>query len=202
MENFLQACLMLEIFLIMIVGILIPIAAARRRRRRRNPNFFMQHFVAQLPLGTLGSSTVVKQAVTAALETKQKMISVDCQFSIDNYTNTPLDGPLVVGFNHSDYTVGEVQEALDTPVSNQGSRTEIERNRRWVRRVGTLVPIGINDGTIGSMVLRNGQPIRTKLNWVINDGDALEFFALNSGSSGLATGAVLNISGTIHGVWT
>ncbi len=175
--------------------------ARAKRGRKRSKNFAALQFVGQLPLGTLGSVTVVKQDLTVPYEQSFHVISVDCQFSLSKFENNSSDGPIICGYNHSDYTVGEVGEALDTPVASPGNKVEQEKNRRWVRRVGSLVMPGVQDATIQSAVLNDGKPIRTKLNWTIDEDDSLEVFAFNAGSSGLTTGSTLDISGTIYGYW-
>ncbi len=200
MENFLQACLMLEIFLI-IIGIAIPIGAMAKARRRRRRAFDPLRFTATTPLGALASLTVISARLMGSdLEEDYFVNSVDASWSMKDFTITADDGPIVVGFHHNDYSVTEVKEALEVNLLGPANKIEQERMRRLVRIVGTLGPVGVTGDVVGAR-LNHGDLIRTKLNWVIDDGSSLNMFAYNRGSGAITTGADVECVGTTFGRW-
>ncbi len=154
-----------------------------------------------MPIGALGGALAEAQSIYAALESKFHLVTCESTWSINNYSNDPLDGPVLVGYAHSDYTDAEIAEALDTVVLSPGNKIEQEKNRRLVRVVGTMAALGSATTVVGNMELNDGKPIKTKLNWTINEGDSVNMFAFNQGSATILTGAVLNVGGTQWGYW-
>ncbi len=172
-----------------------------KRRRRSGRNFTSLRFGGLLALGSLGSNAAVLNGLQdGSLLTEDLFVmSVDGTWSLDNYTNVLADGPVTCGYAHSDYSATEVQEALQVNLLGPGTKIEQERLRRLVRVVGTF-----NQGVAGGVqfqTLNDGRPIRTKLNWMINDGFTINQFAFNEGSGALTTGALQNVRGRIYGRW-
>ncbi len=101
------------------------------------------------------------------------------------------EGPITVGYAHSDYTVTEIKECLEANTAiSQGDKVANEKSNRLVRVVGTL-------GGSPNSVLNDGKPIATKLNWLITIGDQVNMFFFNEGTSSLTTGAVVNCAGNL-----
>ncbi len=164
-------------------------------RRRRSRNSVAIPFLASLTLGTLTNGSVVAvDTLGANLDEDLFAVSIDCQVGLHDLT--PGEGPLEVGFAHSDLSVTEIAEALDASVlSPAGDTIARERARRPVRKMGNFSSVA------ESAVIGEGQPHRTTLKFLIGDGFSLDFWAINRSGGTLTTGAIMKISGTIFGNW-
>ncbi len=107
------------------------------------------------------------------------------------------DGPVTVGFAHSDYSVTEIKEALESALSiSPSDKISAERARRLVRIVGQFTP-QVQDATSGGMVLNDGKPISTRLNWPMSIGMQVNIFAYNNDNNALQTGAIVHAMGDL-----
>ncbi len=105
---------------------------------------------------------------------------------------TAGEGPVTVGYAHSDYSITEIKECLEAFAAiDQGDKVAQERANRLVRTVGTVRFPG------GAAALNDGKPIKTRLNWLINIGDSVNMFAFNEDIGVLTTGALLTASGDL-----
>ncbi len=101
---------------------------------------------------------------------------------------TAGDGPIIVGYAHSDFSVTEIKEAIEASASiSVGDQVAQERANRKVRLVGQLTDL-VEE-------LNDGKPVKTKLNWLIPIGKEVNIFAYNDGAALLTTGAVVSCSG-------
>lgn len=142
------------------------------------------------PLGTLGNITVISVGITGSADGAYRMISVQGVWSLKNLTSG--EGPIVVGFAHSDYTVVEVKEAIEANASiSVGDKVTNEKANRLVRIVGVFE----GDGDDLDTTLNDGRPIKTRLNWFIPIGKAVNLFAYNDSGATLTTGAIVDLSG-------
>ncbi len=106
-----------------------------------------------------------------------------------------LDGPVLVGYAHGDYTVGEIKEAIESGGSIVvGNKIVQEQANRLVRIVGAFT----NNGTDNADVtLNDGKPIKTRLNWLIPIGQTFNLFVYNDGSAAIETAAkFVKVNGT------
>ncbi len=182
-ENFIQACLMLEIFLL-----LMCLLAAKRRSSRRR--FYLREVRVTAnsgDLSTLAAATVIKTTVLPdPVGRAYRAMSFKGTWAIQALA--AADGPIVVGFAHGDYTITEIKEAIESVGSIvQGNKIAQEQSNRLVRIVGTFT--GDRD------MLNNGNPIKTRLNWPIQIGQTLDMFVYNDGSV-MTTGAFQKINGS------
>ncbi len=139
-------------------------------------------------LVTLAGVTVLKTGLTAAADGAYRAMSARGIHSVLGLT--AADGPITVGFCHSDYSVTEVKEFIENALSiSIGDRIAQERAKRWVRIVGEC--------SSEDPVLNEGKPISTRLNWLIPIGKFIEMFAYNNNSGALTTGAIQNFSGKL-----
>ncbi len=105
---------------------------------------------------------------------------------------TTGDGPLTVGICHSDYSNTEVKECLESGASiDQGDKIAQEQGNRLVRIVGSMLP-GEEEN------LNDGKPIKTRLNWMIDIGSAVNVFVYNEGSGSLTTGSLMKLTGSLY----
>ncbi len=185
---------MIEIMLLAII--IIGATRKGKRRRRYSPGFAAISFTTAISLGTLGSDTVVTQAMFSnAFEENFYAMSCKAQWGYRNGTIT--EGPVEVGYAHSDYTVGEVAEKLSADESNvRGDKIANEQSRRDVRRAGMFA------GAVTDDVLNDGRGIKTALRFRIGNNFNLNVYARNRSGAVLTTGGLIIITGTLYGRYT
>ncbi len=138
-----------------------------------------------LDLGTLASKTAVFSSFDTVNE-RTLVSSIVGFYSLSDFTDAVGDGPILVGLAHSDYLLAEIEEYLEQAASwNEGDKKAQEIGKRQIRRVGVFES-SVADSQ-GSAVLNDGKSIKTKLNWIVNQGQTINLFAYNMGDSALAT---------------
>ncbi len=179
---------MIEILAMLLV--LLGLAKHPKRSGKRRYSLRRVRVTPELPLLTLASDTVIKTVTVGSSDIAYRLISAVLTWTIKSLTGG--DGPITVGFAHSDYTITEIKECLESTQSiNQGNKISNEQANRLVRVVGTF-------STTGGSQLNHGEPIKTRLNWLISIGDEVEVFAYNEGTGALSTGAVVNCAGSFY----
>ncbi len=175
---------MLELILVAIAGLFV----AKRSGRRRRFNLRRVRITAEQALATLATDTALVVSSTGNSDGQYRAITMKCSWVLTGITEG--EGPITVGYAHSDYTVTEIKECLEaTAAINLGDKGAQERANRLVRIVGTLRGVG------GSSALNDGKPISTKLNWLINVGKQVNIFMFNEDTTLLTTGAFVNVAG-------
>ncbi len=154
-------------------------------------------FQSQLSLGTLGDQTVLSVPLLSGSLTEDLLIlSIDATMVIRGMTVT--EGPLYMGFAHTDYTVAEIAEAIDTQgFLGPNLKIEEERARRLVRRWGTFRVQEVTEMIAAS----NGGHRRYKVRWIQQNGANPRCWLQNSSGAALTTGGVLEMDGVIYGRW-
>jgi len=145
-------------------------------------------------LTTLGSDTVLIATISGTGDLSYRAVTVKGTWTLSGLTAG--EGPITVGYAHSDYTVAEIKECLEANLSvNQGEKISNERANRLVRVVGTFAPTA-------NSALNDGKPIKTRLNWLISVSDSVNLFAFNEGTGALTTGATVNLQGDLWIAYT
>ncbi len=91
----------------------------------------------------------------------------------------------MVGIAHSDYSDAEIQAVIDQTLSwNEGDKVGQEVAKRLVRRIGQF---GQPGDSLAPVVLNDGKEIKTKLNWILLQGQTLKLWAYNLGTGAVAT---------------
>ncbi len=177
---------MLEILLIMIA--LFAMAKKGGKPRRRKFNLRRVRISPNLALTTLAAATVLTGPLTGASDAAYRAVVMKNSWTLSEFT--AAEGPVTVGYAHSDYSVTEIKECLEiTTAISPGDKVAQEKANRLVRVVGTF-PAEANSS------LNDGKPISTKLNWFIPIGKAVNIFAFNEdASNALTTGAFVNCAG-------
>ncbi len=161
--------------------------AKKSGKGRRKFNLRRVRVTPAIALVTLGSGIVIAANVTPAAVSTYRCVSIKGQWALSALTAG--EGPISVGYAHSDYSVTEIKEAIDAGAAiDQGDKLEQEKANRLVRRVGTFP-------AIQGAVLNDGKPIATKLNWLMTIGDSVNLWAQNESTGALTTGARLNMQG-------
>ena len=147
-----------------------------------------------LTLTTLAAKTLVGDDFDQVVTERTLVSSIVANWSLTNWTPAAGDGPILVGIAHGDYTDAEIEAVIEISDSwDEGNLIDREVSARKVRRIGVFeIPIDAN----ATVVLNDGKPMKTKLNWILNAGQTLRLWAYNLGTSPLATTApIVNASG-------
>ncbi len=158
------------------------------RKPRPKMNLRRVHMTPAQALSTLGGVTALVTGLTAAADGAYRAVSVKGIHSI--LLLTAGEGPITVGFAHSDYTVTEIKEAIESALSiSVGDKVAQEKANRLVRVIGEI--------SAAEPMLNEGMPVKTRLNWLIPIGKFVNLFAYNNNSGALTTGAIQNFSGDL-----
>ncbi len=178
------------IALVLIIALFVSVRLAKRGSGRRKPNFskYLKGNVDEsINLGTLASLTLVSANFDESPDEQLRCSSVKGTWSLDLLT--PGQGPIMVGLAHSDYSDAEIEAVIENTGSwDRGNKIQQEVAKRLVRRVGIFSTAGGGVST-DQMVLNDGKPITTKLNWRLITGATLKLWAYNMGPDALATTA-------------
>ncbi len=160
---------------------------AKHSKRRRKFNLRRVRATPQNTLSTLATLTVKETNVTNAGTDSMRIVTAKGIWTLSGLTAG--EGPISVGFAHSDYSVTEIKECLEVIASiDPGDKIAQEQANRLVRIVGVFT----EDGS-----LNDGKPISTKLNWMMTPDDNLELISYNEGSGTLTTGAFVHWIGDL-----
>ncbi len=184
---------MLEI--LAIVAVLL--AAHKKPSRRRMRRYVRGKVDEELGLPTLGAKSVVSDPFDENVNERSLVTSIIARYSLQGLTPATADGPILVGIAHSDYTSAEIEEWQENTGSwDEGNKISQEIGRRKIRSIGIFPGVAAASEAV---VLNNGKPIKTKLNWILNQGTTLRLWAYNLGSSPLATTTpVINVDGHVN----
>ncbi len=162
--------------------------AKKGRGRKRKFNLRKVRITTEKVLGTLATDTALTQTLTGVSANAYRCVTIECNWSIRELTEG--EGPLTVGYAHSDYSVAEIKECLESQTAiDQGDKVAQERAARLIRTIGQL-------GPEGNETLNDGLPVKTRLNWLIGIGDSVNAFIFNEDdAANLTTGANVNLSG-------
>ncbi len=168
--------------------------AKHTKSRKRRAQIVAIPFEGGVALSTLADNTlIITDVLTSALAENFRATSMKAFWAVKQQTTG--EGPLVFGYAHGDYTVAEIDENLEVDYSDPGDKIAMERSKRLVRRVGQFPSIAVDE------VWDSGRPVKTRLNWVLNEGKNLSLFIKNKSSGALTTGTILTVSGTMYGYW-
>ncbi len=146
-----------------------------------------------LALSTLGSGALVTDVWDENVNEKSLLSSIVVTYSLDKLTFE--EGPLIFGVAHSDYTAAEISEVIATGGSwDSGNLISQEVSKRKVRQIGEFVSPAIISGQ-GDVIVNDGKPIKTRLNWMLQSGDGLQMWVFNRSAAMLTTGATMKASG-------
>ncbi len=184
---------MIEILLLLVFVLMARKARgsyrARSRRRGRMSRYLKGNVNETLTLTTLAALTLVSVPMDETVNERTYVSSILATWIMTKFTPGADDGPIMVGLAHSDYSDTEIEEYIETVGSwNEGDVVQTrEVAKRMIRKVGVFRwrATDVNDFAI----LGTGRPIKTKLGWILNQGQTLKIWAYNMGSSALATTA-------------
>ncbi len=173
---------------------------AKRRGGARRRRYLKGNVDEKLGLGTLAASTLISDIFDETVNERCLVSSLVASYSLDNLT-TP-QGPIEFGVAHSDYTDAEIEEVIENTGSwNEGGLVEQEIAKRKIRKIGTFAsstPV-TSASTTNDIMFNDGKPVKTKLNWVLLQGQSLRIWAYNHSSSALTTTVpVITVAGHVN----
>jgi len=140
----------------------------------------------EMLLGTLNSKVVVSAALDQTVNERTLATSMVAIHAMINFTAGAADGPILVGIAHSDYSSAEIEAWIENQGSwDEGNLIGQEVGNRKIRKIGIFEVVDL--AITGATVLNDGKPIKTKLNWILNQGTTLRQWAYNLGTSALDT---------------
>ncbi len=171
--------------------------AAKGKGRRKMGRYLRGAVDEELSLGTLAAKDVTLVAFDETVNERTLATSIIWRASMSNWTPTALSGPVMIGVSHGDYLAAEIEEWIENTGSwNEGDKISQEIARRKIRRFGIF-----DDPESATLdtVLNNGRDTKTKLNWILNQGETLNLWAYNMGSVAIGTTVpVVSLQGHVN----
>jgi len=176
---------MLEILVVM--AVLAILMAKRGRGKRAMGPYIRGNIEEDFSIGTLAGNTGAVQGNTDAVNGRTWLSSIKAIWSLSGVTLADNTGPLEVGIAHGDYTLAEIVEWITLSTGwDAGNLVSREIANRKIRRVGVFDTIGA--GGVGSnFVLNEGRPIHTKLGWMLEQDQTVDYWVFNHGSVAFGT---------------
>ncbi len=177
---------MIEIVIAAVTALLIFLMATRRRFKRGTSfaRYIPGNVQLDINMTTLAASTGVL-AATDTVDDTTRISSIKASYSLAGVTPVNGAGPILIGVAHSDYSLAEVEAWIELTTGwSQADMVSKEISSRRIRKIGQFeTPAGPGE----SVVLNDGRPIKTRLNWLLSEGQGLNFFGYNTGSVAFAT---------------
>ncbi len=141
-----------------------------------------------LALGTLAAGTLISAVFDETVNERTLISSLVAAWNMSDFTPAADTGPIIVGVAHSDYTDAEVEAFIENTGSwNEGDMIQSrEVGRRLVRIVGTFQTPQSGDAAL-NVSLNDMVPVKTKLNWILLQGQTIRYWAYNAGDVAIAT---------------
>lgn len=171
-------------YMIYILIVALAMMARKPRRRRRMGRYIRGNLDIDIDLGTLATKTAILGSTDTVID-RTLVSSVVATYSLSGMTAASGDGPLEVGVAHGDYTLAEIEGFLELTTSwKETDMLDREILSRKIRRIGVFD----TPATVGeSYTLNDGKALKTKLNWIVTNGQGLNFWVYNLGTSALET---------------
>ncbi len=139
-----------------------------------------------LALTTLAANTLVSVSFDETVNERTLISSIVASYSLSNFTPAADVGPFIVGVSHGDYSEAEIEEWIENAGSwNEGNLVDSrEIGNRWIKEIGQLE---VAEDATKTAVMNDGKPIKTKLNWILTQGQTLRLWVHNRGTAAVAT---------------
>ncbi len=171
---------------VLYLGPVFDIMMAKHGRRRKSfKKYIPGNIQSDIVLTTLAPATGVL-ATTDTVDDTTRVSSVECTYSLEDFTSGAGIGPIICGVAHSDYSLAEIEAYIELTTGwSQADMVSREISARRIRKIGVFGSAE-TDGT-GVAVLNDGKLLKTKLNWELAEGQGLSFWAYNTGANAIAT---------------
>ncbi len=163
----------------------VSLAMAKRRRRRNWSKYIDGAIDFVLAATTLAPNTLVSGTLGQSVVDTTRVSSIRCAYSLSNVTPATSVGPMIFGVAHSDYADSEIEQWVESTASwDIGDKIAAEIRGRLVRQIGTF-PAPASAAEV--VTFNDGRPMKTKLNWLLAEGDTLKFWVYNTGATAYGT---------------
>ncbi len=162
---------------------------AKKGRGRRKPVRLIKGTIKEeLALVTLGTDTGLLVA-TDVVDDTSFLLSAQCVYSMSDHAAG--EGPLVLYWCHSDYSLTEIEEYIEQQTAWAGNdEVGKEVSRRKIRQIGSFSGEGVSE------TLNDGRPLKTKIGFVVHEGQGLNLCVYNEDNgANLTTGTLINVNG-------
>ncbi len=167
-----------------------------KKKPSRRFNLRRVRVTAVLALGALATKDVISAGGTGVVTSPVRVMSVKQTYTWSNIGASD-DDTLEFGVAHSDYSAAEIEEALEATTSmDPGDKIAAERANRLVRSIGTI-SAALAGAAGGGAPFNDGRPMKTKLNWLLTEGDSLSIWARNGSGTVYTTGSSLQTIGEL-----
>ncbi len=161
-----------------------------RRSTRKRTRLIKGNIDESNALATLANNTLTSSVFGDVVQERTFAISMEATWLLRD--QTALEGGVLVGVAHSNYTDAEIEAYIENTGSwDEGDLSNQEIAKRKIRIIGTFGALGQD------VALNEGQPIKTKLGFVLNQGATLTSWAYNRTGAALTTGSFVLTSGWI-----
>ncbi len=159
---------------------------AKHKGRRSRGRYIRGVVDEKLPLTALAAKDVTSTDFDNVVKDRTRISSLVAAYSMDGFTEGIDIGPIKVGVAHGDYSAAEIEEWIETTGSwDEGDKIQQEIAKRLIRTIGVFT--WVDSTASGQVALANGVKIKTKLNWILNQGETLLLWAYNMGDAAVAT---------------
>ncbi len=168
---------------------------AKGRARRKMGRYIRGNLDEVTPLGTLAAKTVLILGMDGSVNGRTLVSSIVGTWTLAGYTPVTDSGPIQFGVAHGDYTAAEIEAWLEDSGSwDEGNLIAREIGKRKIRSIGVFAT---PSGPTVSVAFNDGRPKKTKLNWILSQGDTLNRWVYNTGSVSVsgASGADVRLTG-------
>ncbi len=164
-------------------AIAVTIALIALAKRGSMSGYLKGNIDLDFALGTLAAQDVIVQATQDTVNGRSIVTSIDCTYSLSGYTVVDNAGPIEVGVAHPDYADAEIEAWIELSTGwDAGDKISQEVSNRLIRKIGSIPMVT----SLAASPLNDGRPIKTKLNWILEQGTGLKFWAYNHGSVALS----------------
>ncbi len=175
-------------YITIVAALLVLIAMAKGRKRRSMGRYIRGNVDESLTLTTLQPRDVASIDFDETVNERTLVSSLVAAYSLDDLTEGAGIGPIMVGVAHNDYTTAEVEEFIENTGSwDEGDLVSQEVGKRKIRVIGIFETAASVATGLGAATLNDGKAIKTKLNWILNQGQTLRLWAYNLGTAAVAT---------------
>lgn len=164
-----------------------------RKPRRRMGRYIRGNIDVDIAMGTLAAQTAQLFA-TDTVKERTYVSSMVNSYSLSGVTPVENTGPVQVGVAHSDYSLSEVEAWIEQVTGwDEADLVAQEIAKRKIRRIGVFA----NPATlVESSRLADGRMVKTRLGWILLQGQGLNIWVYNMGVVAFATtDPNVNVSG-------
>ncbi len=147
------------------------------------------------PIAALATKDVIVLAMGGSVQERTLISSIVATWGMASMTPLADAGPVAFGVAHGDYQSAEIEAWIEDSGSwDEGNLISREIGKRKIRQIGVFET---PDDPADAVVFNDGRPRKTKLNWILTQGVALNMWAYNTGTANLsgATGTDITVTG-------